>query len=158
MSRPSRHQTFMEVAEIMAKRSTCMRLNVGAVVVQDRKIVGVGYNGAPRHEPHCSEALCAGDKPCTRTIHAEMNALIHIVPGLRMNRHGPVVLDMYVTHSPCATCYQNLINRRQIRHLFIRHEYRSTSHLIREKLPIYFVTPSGYVVDFWSKQRVEVES
>ena len=53
--RPSWDEYFMDMAELVAKRSTCLRRNVGAVVVQDRRIVATGYNGAPKGIPHCNE-------------------------------------------------------------------------------------------------------
>lgn len=54
-NRPSWDEYFMEMAEVTAKRSTCLRRQVGAVIVQDKHIIATGYNGAPRGIEHCGE-------------------------------------------------------------------------------------------------------
>jgi dCMP deaminase len=58
MSRKSWDEYFMAIAELVAERSTCLRRQVGAVIVKDRKILSTGYNGAPRGIKHCSEVGC----------------------------------------------------------------------------------------------------
>lgn len=105
--RPSRDETFMEIAHTVAKRGTCSRAQVGAVIVRDGRIVSIGYNGAPAGQPHCDHYPQSGamdhdtyDGSCTIAIHAEMNAIIW---GARAG----VPIDsctMYATHSTCATC------------------------------------------------------
>ena len=55
MNRPSWDEYFMEMAELTAQRSTCMRRHVGAVIVKDRRAIATGYNGAPRGLSHCEE-------------------------------------------------------------------------------------------------------
>jgi dCMP deaminase len=89
---------FLEIASVVAKRSTCPRLKVGAVITHKNKIVTTGYNGAPPGKPHCTEVGCMiVDGHCKRTIHAEENALT------QLNLHG-YPLKMYVTHEPCVKC------------------------------------------------------
>ena len=96
--RISRHRMFMEMAKIVAKRGTCDRAQVGAVLVnQFNKVVSIGYNGSPHGEPHCDEVghlLFNGH--CIRTIHAEENCL----EGLTLCGK----YTMYVTHYPCPKC------------------------------------------------------
>ena len=96
--RISRHRMFMEMAKIVAKRGTCDRAQVGAVLVNaNNKVVSIGYNGAPHGEKHCDEVghlLFNGH--CIRTIHAEENCL----EGLTLRGE----YTMYVTHYPCPKC------------------------------------------------------
>ena len=68
---------FMNIAQVVASRSTCPRKFVGAVIVRDRTILSTGYNGSIRGMPHCSEAghMMENDH-CVATIHAEANAII----------------------------------------------------------------------------------
>ena len=97
---------FMEIAKMVAKRSTCDRRNVGAVIVKDKNILSTGYNGSPKGLPHCDEAGHEiSDGHCVRTIHAEANALIQAA------KHG-VAVDgavMYLTDSPCYDCFKMLV-------------------------------------------------
>lgn len=99
MRRPTWERTWLEVAQVVARRGTCPRLQVGAVIVTpDNQVAAVGYNGAPRGMPHCDEAGCMllQDGSCVRGVHAEQNAL------LRAGRiEGGA---MYLTHSPCWRC------------------------------------------------------
>lgn len=118
LHKPSRDSTFMEVASTFAKRSTCPRGQVGAVVVLDNRIVATGYNGAPPGQPECLSGGClihelyewdeSRDQyvfvptGCQRAIHAEANALAWAA------RHGTAVggATMYSTHGPCLHCAQ----------------------------------------------------
>ena len=67
---------FLNIAMVVASRSTCPRASVGAVIVRDKRIVATGYNGAPSGEPHCTEVGCLMvDGHCQRVLHAETNAI-----------------------------------------------------------------------------------
>jgi len=107
MQRPSWDQYFMDIAFEVAKRSTCPRAQVGAIIVRDKRILTTGYNGAPTGLPHCTEVGClmVGDH-CARTLHAEQNAIIQAA------LHGVSVAGgtIYVTHQPCLTCAKMIIN------------------------------------------------
>lgn len=97
---------FLDLAEMVATRSTCDRLNVGAVIVRQRNIIATGYNGSPSGMPHCDEVgHLMVDGSCQRTIHAEQNAIIQAA------KHGTNVggAGIYVTHSPCYTCAKFII-------------------------------------------------
>lgn len=101
-SRPDRVTYFMEIANIVAKRSTCTRAQVGAVLVSDNRIISCGYNGSTRGAPHCIDDGCLiYDSHCIRTIHAEMNALLYL-------EHSYKDLILYCTHQPCYKCFQAL--------------------------------------------------
>lgn len=115
MDRPSWDEYFMEIAEVVRKRSTCLRRKVGAVIVRDRQILTTGYNGAPRKLKHCAETGCireqmgvpSGERhELCRGIHAEQNAIIQAaVHGISIS--GATI---YVTHQPCSLCAKMLIN------------------------------------------------
>lgn len=153
--RLSRPQMFMEIAQVVAKRSTCMRLNVGAVIVnRHRNIVAIGYNGVPQGKPHCAGNACPGKHRCHETIHAEDNAISHLPVGIV----GP--LDLYVTDSPCPVCYVKLVNDGRIERIFFATPYRITEHLVNPlwDIPVYRVTPAGYIIDWSTKELVDVET
>lgn len=123
---------FLEIATTAAKRSTCSRASVGAVIVRDRRILATGYNGAPSGMPHCTEVGCliyesttpSGDllRNCWRTIHAEMNAIAQAARS-GVNIDGA---SIYVTHSPCVQCMKVLANSG-IKAVFYDRPYRLSS-------------------------------
>lgn len=110
-SRPTLDRYFLNVAAIVATRSTCLHRKVGAVLVRDKHVLSTGYNGAPSGEPHCSEVGCRkpehgfGMERC-RAVHAEANAIIQAA------RHGVSVegATLYCTHSSCPICAAMLKN------------------------------------------------
>jgi len=103
---------FMNIAQVVASRSTCPRKYVGAVVVRDKTILSTGYNGSIRGMPHCTEVghMMENDH-CVATIHAEANAI------LQAARNG-VMIDgstLYVTASPCWNCFKAAANSGVLR-------------------------------------------
>lgn len=158
--RTTRPQMFMEIAGVVAKRATCMRLNVGAVMVMDRSIVSIGYNGAPSGAPHCSGNDCPGKAFCQETIHAERNAILHLPQHLRRLGENYPVFDLYVTDSPCAHCFKYIKEYGGVRRIFFGTPYRITDHLDNadEKIGIYRVLPAGYIIDWKTKDLVDVET
>jgi dCMP deaminase len=113
--RPSWDEYFLELANLVAKRSTCLRRCVGAVLVKDKRILATGYNGAPRGLAHCLDIGCLRDKlkipsgerhELCRALHAEQNALI------QASLYGVSVRDstLYATNQPCVICAKMLIN------------------------------------------------
>ncbi len=113
--RPSWDEYFMEVASVVAKRATCLRRKVGAVVVKDKRILATGYNGAPSGLQHCAVVGCLRDRlgipsgqrvEICRGLHAEQNALIQAAKyGISLD--GATV---YTTLEPCVTCAKMLVN------------------------------------------------
>ena len=97
----------MRIAREVATRSTCDRKFVGAVIVRDKSILATGYNGSIRGLPHCSEeGHLMEDNHCVRTIHAEANAVIQAARnGVRIDG-----ADIYVTASPCFSCFKMCAN------------------------------------------------
>ena len=112
MSRASWDEYFMNIAKVVATRSTCSRKHVGAVIVRDKTILSTGYNGSVRGLPHCDDAgHMMEDGHCVRTIHAEVNAIIQAAKnGTRIE--GATV---YVTASPCWHCFKAICNAGIIR-------------------------------------------
>jgi dCMP deaminase len=105
--RPSWDDYFMQITFEVAKRSTCPRAAVGAVIVREKRILTTGYNGAPMGLSHCTEAGCLMvNDHCVRTLHAEQNAIIQGA------LHGVDVSGstIYVTHQPCLVCAKMAIN------------------------------------------------
>jgi dCMP deaminase len=121
VQRPSIDQTMLQIATTWAERSTCTRLHVGAVIAQDGRHVGSGYNGAPSGMPHCVHIR---DIQCTTAIHAEVNAIAYAA------RHGVRVqgATLYATHSPCLSCAQ-LIVAAGFRRLVYAEAFRDASGL-----------------------------
>lgn len=122
MTRVNRDTMFMEIAKIVAERSTCPRKHVGAVIVVKNRIVSVGYNGAPPGMLHCDDIGCKfkGDSSgCVRSIHAEMNAVAFAA------RQGTPTDDatMYSTCATCANCAVLLVSSGIKRFIF-EEEYR----------------------------------
>jgi dCMP deaminase len=113
--RPSYDEYFMEMAHVVAKRSTCLRRKVGAILVKDKHILSTGYNGAPKGLRHCTETGClrenmnipSGERhELCRGLHAEQNAIIQAsVFGVSIK--GSV---LYCTFTPCVVCVKMLIN------------------------------------------------
>lgn len=113
--RPSWDEYFMEMARVVARRSTCLRRHIGALLVRDKRILATGYNGAPAGLPHCEDVGCqraelgvaSGERQeLCRALHAEQNAIIQGA------LHGVSVKDsvLYCTNQPCVICAKMLIN------------------------------------------------
>jgi dCMP deaminase len=113
--RPSWDEYFMDVAGLVARRSTCLRRNVGAILVKDKRILATGYNGAPAGLKHCLDIGCLRQKlnipsgerhELCRALHAEQNALI------QASLYGISVKGstLYATCQPCVICAKMLIN------------------------------------------------
>ena len=119
--RVSWDEYFMQIAEMVATRSTCDRAYVGCVLVnKDNRIVSTGYNGSLSGNPSCDEiGHTIRDGHCIATIHAEMNALLYCA------REGITVkgAKAYVTHFPCLNCTKSLIQAGIIA-IYYKHAYR----------------------------------
>ncbi len=99
-------QYFMIQAALLASRSTCNRLSVGAVLVRDKRIIAGGYNGSVAGDAHCIDEGCyLRDGHCVRTIHAEMNALLQCAK-FGVSADGA---SIYVTDFPCLQCTKSLL-------------------------------------------------
>jgi dCMP deaminase len=117
LKRPSWDDYFMNFARLAATRSSCLRRQVGAVGVIDRRVVATGYNGAPAGVRHCGETGCLREKlnvpsgtrhELCRGLHAEQNAIIQAAVHGVSTKGG----TMYCTNLPCIICAKMLINAR----------------------------------------------
>ena len=114
-SRPSWDQYFMDIARQVAARSNCMKRQVAAVIVSDRRIISTGYNGTPRGVKNCNEGgcpRCNGFSESGKNLeeclcsHGEENAIV------QASYHGIAIRDatLYTTYSPCLMCSKMIIN------------------------------------------------
>lgn len=102
-----RDQFYMEIAKLYAKRSTCDRAQVGAIITVSGRLISAGYNGSFPGQPHCDEVgHIMVNNHCKRTIHAEVNALDFMGRTLPYKFHDTT---MYVTHLPCEDCVAYII-------------------------------------------------
>jgi dCMP deaminase len=115
MNRPTWEEYFMEITRLVSKRATCLRRQVGAVLVMDKRLLATGYNGAPSGLAHCLEVGClreerqipSGERhELCRGLHAEQNVIIQAAfHGIRIQGS-----TLYCTNLPCAICTKMLIN------------------------------------------------
>ena len=113
--RPGWDDYFMNIAQLVATRSTCLRRSVGAVLVREKRLLATGYNGAPSGLRHCLDVGCfrqqnhipSGERhELCRGLHAEQNAIIQAA------MHGVSVkgASLYCTNHPCIICAKMIIN------------------------------------------------
>lgn len=113
--RPTWDAYFMEITKVVATRSTCLRRQVGAVIIKERRILATGYNGAPSGLAHCQEVGCireaqnvpSGERhELCRALHAEQNAI------LQAALYGVSIqgATIYCTTHPCVMCAKMIIN------------------------------------------------
>ncbi|MFZ5753234.1 MAG: deoxycytidylate deaminase [Bacillota bacterium] len=147
--RPSWDDYFMEITQVVASRSTCLRRRVGAVIVKDKHILASGYNGAPSGLVHCSEIGCLREKlgipsgerhELCRGLHAEQNAIIQSAV------HGVSVAGgtLYSTTQPCVLCSKMLINA-QIKRIVFQGPYP-------DELSLALLKEAGVELRPWSKE------
>ncbi len=128
--RPTVDEYFTAMAELVSTRSTCLRRQFGAVIVQNNHVISTGYNGAPKDMPHCIEIGCLRDDlgipsgtkhEICRGVHSEQNAIIQCAI------HGESTKDssIYVTGFPCKICAKMIINS-MIRRVVLSGKYSDT--------------------------------
>ena len=110
---------YMDTAERFASLSTAKRLQVGAIVVKDNRIISIGYNGMPSGWDNECEDQSNKTKP--EVIHAEANAIAKLA---RSNESGEGA-EMYITHAPCIECAK-IIFTSGVKKITYKHAYRST--------------------------------
>jgi dCMP deaminase len=118
--RPDWDEYFLQLADLVATRSTCLRRQVGAVLVKNERIISTGYNGAPRGLEHCLDIGCLREEQgipsghryeLCRGVHAEQNALINAAYyGISTSE-----AVIYCTNQPCIICARMIINAGIIR-------------------------------------------
>lgn len=120
MIRPSWDQYFMSITQVVSDRSTCLRRQIGALIIHDRRILTTGYNGAPSGLSHCEQVGCVREQQgiasgerheLCRGLHAEQNAIIQAALSGVSIRGG----TLYTTHFPCGLCAKMIINSGIVR-------------------------------------------
>jgi len=105
----------MDITHLVAKRSTCIRRQVGAILVKDKRILSTGYNGAPSGVDHCLDVGCLREQKnipsgerheLCRGSHAEQNAIVQAAA------YGTSIQDavLFCTNLPCSICIKMIIN------------------------------------------------
>jgi dCMP deaminase len=138
IGRPGWDEYFMDIAALVSRRSTCLRRDVGAVLVRDRRLLATGYNGAPSGMRHCLEVGCmreqmkvpSGERhELCRGLHAEQNAIIQAaLYGVSVNG-----ATLYCTNHPCVICSKMIINAGIV-HIVVREYYKDdlAEEMLRE--------------------------
>lgn len=124
MIRPGFDEIFMNLAIDLAKRSHCVKAQVGAVLAKDTRIISIGYNGPPAGTHNCDEEWpesgCPRDSKnsCSLALHAEENAILYAV------RNGALLegSTLYTTLSPCISCAR-LIFSSGIKRVYYKYSY-----------------------------------
>lgn len=114
-------QYFMLNAHLISMRSTCNRLKVGSVLVNNNRIISTGYNGGITGEDHCLDAGCyVEDNHCLRCLHAEENAIIQCaLQGVSTKGS-----QIYVTHFPCVHCMKKIL-QAGITKIYYNYDYKN---------------------------------
>lgn len=136
--RPTWDEYFLGIADLVSRRSTCLRRRVGAVLVRDKRILATGYNGAPSKIIHCSETGCIREKlkipsgerhELCRGLHGEQNAF------LQAALYGTSLKGstLYSTTQPCIICAKMIINAG-IKEVVIKGDYpdKMSKEFLRE--------------------------
>ena len=150
--RPSWDEYFMQITQLVATRGTCLRRQVGAILVKDKKILTTGYNGPPPGLPHCEEkggclreklGVPSGERhEISRAVHAEQNAIIQAaVSGVSVSG-----ATLYCTNHPCILCTKMLI-AAGIREFVIMNGYS-------DELAKDMMDEAGIEVRYWNNSRV----
>ena len=132
---------YITIANTVATMSTARRLQVGAIVVKDDRVISMGYNGMPSGwDNNCEDTVQHSDDTVTlktksEVLHAETNAIAKLA---RSNESG-LASDMFITHSPCLDCAK-LIYQSGIKRVWFSNHYRDNSG-----------------IEFLKKSGVEVE-
>lgn len=138
--RISREQMFMDIAEVTARRSSCLRNNVGAVIVnKENNIVSIGYNGPAAGMPDCERESCK--MGCRIAIHAEDNAIRRMPKSLEPH-------SIFVTVSPCINCAKIIKSTGNINKVYYRYEYRDRSgiiYLLSQGIQVYRILTGGII-------------
>jgi dCMP deaminase len=143
----------MEMAEVLARRSTCYKGGVGAILVRGVNIISTGYNGPPSGERHCHGVSCVDEQgKCSRSLHAERNAIDKLPVGECSGS------KLYSTRVPCLECARRIL-AAGIEQVYYRHAFRDfqglTYIIAYSNLGVYRVTANGFVENMRTKMLTE---
>ena len=116
-NRPSWQETYFEIAKVVAKRSKDPRTKVGAVLVKNGRVIGIGYNGEPKDFKY--KFNWNSKEKYDYVIHAELNAIANAC-SIGANVSGA---DIYLTLSPCKECIKLLI-QNEIQNVYFLDKYK----------------------------------
>lgn len=151
MGKPSFDDIYMELAENLAKRSHCVKAQVGAVLTKDTRIVSLGYNGPPAGTHNCDIEWpgvgCPRDSKgsCSLALHAEQNAILYA----SKNNVSIEGATLYVTLSPCIACAR-VIYTMGIKRVIYTHSYAAFKGLSSDE-GVDFLQKFGVTVDKYNK-------
>jgi len=143
----------MNLASELARRSHCVKAQVGAVLAKDTRIVSLGYNGPPAGTHNCDERWpqtgCPRDSKgsCSLALHAEQNAILYAVKN-QVSLQGAV---LYVTLSPCIACAR-VIFTAGIKKVYYQNSYAEFKQLPSDE-GIDFLKTFGVEVEHWNPQN-----
>lgn len=138
MNRMTRDEYHAQLTKLVAKRSTCPRKRVGALLVKNNRVISTGYNGSPSGMPHCDDVGCeiGPHGGCQRTVHAEANAIAFAAKE-GISTDGAI---LYLTMEPCLSCAKLIINAG-IREVYCLGRYRDPSGinlLVNANIGVYY--------------------
>jgi len=121
-SRISHNQLYFGIAKLFAQRSTCLRGQVGCVIIDDKRVICSGYNGSIKGMPHCTPDNCNPDNPCGNTVHAEANAISYAAKN-GISLEGTI---LYCTNEPCLNCAKLIIQAgiKEVNYIYNYHDHK----------------------------------
>jgi dCMP deaminase len=155
MNRIAWDQYYMAQSHLLALRSTCTRLTVGATIVRDKRIIAGGYNGSIAGGTHCIDEGCyVVDNHCIRTVHAEMNALLQCAK-FGVQTEGA---EIYVTHFPCLQCCKSII-QSGIKAVYYAKDYKNHPYAIdlfeNANVKVEQVELDEMIIDLKTTEKIE---
>ena len=154
--KPSFNEIFMNLASDLAKRSHCVKNQVGAVLTKDTRIISIGYNGPPANTHNCDqewpEVGCPRDSrnSCSLALHAEENAILYAV------KNGTQIQNstLYTTLSPCIACAR-LILSSGIKAVYYKDSYATYKGLPSDE-GVDFLNKFGVICAMFSQNEINV--
>ena len=126
---------YMDIAIRISELSTARRLQVGAIIVKDNRIISLGYNGTPYDwDNNCEDIIDGNLVTKQEVLHAESNAIAKLAQGYESGNNA----TLFVTHQPCMECAK-LIYQTGISTVYFKHPYRKSEGLT-------FLTKAGLEV------------
>jgi dCMP deaminase len=116
-TRPNWDQYFMSIAILVSQRSSCERLKVGSVIVENNRIISTGYNGFLPGAEHKSIVI---DNHEQATIHAEQNSICDAASRMVSVKNSSI----YITHFPCLNCFKSIV-ASHIKKIFYNQDYKN---------------------------------
>ncbi len=124
MNRPEWAEYFFKITEVVSLRSSCLRRQVAAIAVKDKRILATGYNGAPTGIKHCIDRggcmrkqlnIPSGEQPhLCYAVHAEENLIVQAAfHGISLKG-----CEIYCTHQPCSLCIKKIISLQPTKVLY----------------------------------------